>query len=755
MPFSDATHPTKPIIQWDTPSANSQGSMPLGNGDIALNVWAESTGEILLYLSKTDSWSEDGRLLKLGRLRFHFSGLPSNIHKTFRQALYVDQGFILIEWGKDSEKLSTKIWVDANHPVVRFEAEGPFAFNLKVSLELRQTEREEMIEDIFHHGTIGKLSQSEPLFVEPDHILDGGENRLLWCHRNESSVWENTLRHQGLESLIDQSSDPLLHRTFGATVQGNELKAVDPKTLSSDRPQQCFRVNIYPLTAQTGALDQWIEKVEKSITQCEQVTWEGAIEQHQQWWKAFQERSWIQLSGSDNAETVSRGYLLQRFMNACAGRGDFPIKFNGNLFTMDGIFREDIPHKEMEGKPYDADFRLWGGGYWFQNTRLIYWSLLKSGDFDLMEPWWKMFLSALPLAKKRAEVYYQIDGAFFPETMAFWGSYLNINYGYDRKGKNPDDVENKYIKRYWQGGLELSAFLLDVYEHTNDQEFLRQKALPLIFPILSFYHSYYTERDKDGKIRFSETQSLETWHHAVNPLPDIAGLQWVLDQLLALPEGTLSPKDRAKCTAFRQELPPLPKRSYPWQKKTKLLPALEYDTYMNMENPELYAVFPYRLFGVGKPGLETGRYTYHSRREKRSGGWHQDGIQAALLGLTEEAQQEVTHNFTHSNPDCRFPAFWGPNYDWIPDMDHGSTVVIALQNMLMQSDRDKIILLPAWPEKWDCDFKLHAPKQTTLTGKISKGKIEKLIVSPEERRKDIYIPNPQNQEKLIPFQQVD
>jgi len=33
----------------------------------------------------------------------------------------------------------------------------------------------------------------------------------------------------------------------------------------------------------------------------------------------------------------------------------------------------------------------------------------------------------------------------------------------------------------------------------------------------------------------------------------------------------------------------------------------------NTENPELYAAFPYHLYGVGKPDLELARHTYAAR----------------------------------------------------------------------------------------------------------------------------------------------
>jgi hypothetical protein len=63
-------------LHWTTPSKRSSGSMPLGNGDISVMAWAEADGDLLLYVGKCDSWDENGRLLKLGRLRLHFSQQP-------------------------------------------------------------------------------------------------------------------------------------------------------------------------------------------------------------------------------------------------------------------------------------------------------------------------------------------------------------------------------------------------------------------------------------------------------------------------------------------------------------------------------------------------------------------------------------------------------------------------------------------------------------------------------------------------------
>ena len=59
--------------------------------------------------------------------------------------------------------------------------------------------------------------------------------------------------------------------------------------------------------------------------------------------------------------------------------------------------------------------------------------------------------------------------------------------------------------------------------------------------------------------------------------------------------------------------------------------------------------------------------------------------------------------------------------------------------MLMQTDGKKILLLPAWPAEWNADFKLHAPYNTTVEGRVVNGEVIDLKVIPESRQKDVII----------------
>ena len=88
MAISAAAQARDPLKQynvvWESPSDSESGSMPLGNGDIGLNAWVEKNGDLLFYISKNDSASENDRLLKLGRIRIKMNPNPFFKSKLFK-----------------------------------------------------------------------------------------------------------------------------------------------------------------------------------------------------------------------------------------------------------------------------------------------------------------------------------------------------------------------------------------------------------------------------------------------------------------------------------------------------------------------------------------------------------------------------------------------------------------------------------------------------------------------------------------------
>jgi hypothetical protein len=68
--------------------------------------------------------------------------------------------------------------------------------------------------------------------------------------------------------------------------------------------------------------------------------------------------------------------------------------------------------------------------------------------------------------------------------------------------------------------------------------------------------------------------------------------------------------------------------------------------------------------------------------------------------------------------------------------------MIGLQEMLLQTPGDRLLVLPAWPEAWDVHFKLHAPRNTTVECELRGGKIVRLEVTPASRKQDVEILGP-------------
>lgn len=432
--------------------------------------------------------------------------------------------------------------------------------------------------------------------------------------------------------------------------------------------------------------------------------------------------------------TVGKSHTLQRYMQACAGRSVFPIKFNGSIFTV-----EPKP-LGINGNP---DWRRWGDCHWWQNVRMPYHAMQAAGDFDLMMPLFDTFERIRPFAEARAKLYHNVEGCYFAETMTVWGTYANRDYGWDRTGKQPKDVDSPYWRFAWNQGLEVVALMLDCYEHTEDQEFLEKRLLPMATSVLKYFDTRF-RKDADGRMVLDPTQAVETyWHNVINDTPSVAGLNEVTARLCAIPENLTSPEQRKFFAHMKSAAPVIPIEDAQLNGKPvrRIAVAQKFSPQRsNVENPELFPVWPFRIFGLERPMLEEARNAYLLRGNHNDVGWGYDSNAAALLGMTDEAARIIKVKIANSNAAYRWPATWGPNFDWLPDQCHGGNLMATINYMLIQHSGDKILLLPAWPKDWDVSFKLHAPRRTTVEVVYRGGNIEKLVVSPPGRSKDVTLP---------------
>lgn len=701
-------------VEWNSPSENASGSMPIGNGELGANVWMENNGNIVFYLSRTDSWSENSSLYKLGKVRVSFNPLIIDKDTKFKQFLDLKNGKIDFEISNANEKIDLTFLVDSENPVAYLKGKSTYPLQITVSSEIWRTQVRLIPEKERHFALEG--CPFDDLCMEYPDTITGNNKELIVYHRNKYSIYPFTLKHQGLQVSTSDYRDPLMNRTFGYCISGPDFTRITPYLLSSEVDTKDFTLKFVTHVGQFDTSEEWIENI-KEVSDKDN-SFKDVQDRTSKWWNSFWDKSYILVQTPDETTgyKITQSYILQRWVSACGGRGNYPIKFNGSIFTVD-------PFYTSQDKNYNPDFRLWGPDYWWQNTRLMYHSMLKSGDYDMMKVLFEHYISILPILKENARVLWNAKGAVNPETATIFGATVNHDYGWVDFSNKTETIDNPYVRYYWSSGLEIVGLMLDYYIYTKDMRFISEILVPFSKEILEFYNSFF-KRDENEKLIISPTHSLETyWDNVVNDLPNIAGLHYILPSLLSLPDEYIAAYKNQWERLYRN-LPDIPTRNY--EGSIVFSPAESYtNKQSNVENPELYAIFPFTLCNISSNNLKVGIDTYKMRMFKSTNGWTQDGQQAARLGLTDEAKDNLISKIQNSNPNYRFPAIWGPNYDWTPDQCHGANLMITLQDMIVQSYGSKVYLLPAFPKDWNVSFRLYVPDKNIITGVYNNKKWER------------------------------
>jgi len=718
-----AEHWTKPYdIVWTTPGTKGYDSMPAGGGNISLNVWAEKD-DVVFYIGSSDSFNAAETLTKLARIRVKVS--PNPFAENLRQELDLESNTVLVSGRTtDGVEVRLRIRADAHQPVVHVEATATKPVEVTATLELENA------------------WQMSAKAAGPG---------ILWSRRVPSpSVYRaNMIKRWGIEPIADKVPDPLGNLTCGGLLTGTGFVAATPGQSFSIRtvsPTEKFELRAVLRVAQDDTQEAWEAAVGR-LAESTKDTLDADGRKSADWWRAFWDRSRIVINPDagdpkDQPWQVGRNYQLFRAMLAANANGKFPTFFNGGHFTCGN----------------NPDGRAWGEcKFMAQNQRHLFWPLLKSGDADLLRVGTGFYARTADLQRARVREKFGVEGVIYDESLNTMGLGCF---------PNKDGFNNfKHLRYHFTSGLEFVFMMLEAHRFFDED---LKPYLPAIEGSLRFFDSFYRkeaksrtgkELDDQGRLVIYPGNALELYDDTRNGSDALAGLMAISDGLLALPYGEIPADTRTWVEAFRKSLPSVAMRQL--RGHTVIAPAASWaheGGQANAELPQLYPVFPFHVYGMGKPDLQMARDTWwNGCRDdslKTVYCWFQGNIFVADLGLTEEARRYALSKFLFPadfgvtrNPwaspiarsRTRFPAFWDPPLGFceVPDMDHGGSAMAGLQEMLLQTDGKKILLFPAWPKDWDVDFKLHAPYQTTVEAKFRKGKIEKLVVTPSSRTADI------------------
>ena len=793
-------------VVWNTQSKNSSESMPCGGGDIGMNVWVED-GEVFFYMQRSGSLAEQNEYLKLGRVRLRLAPNPfAESAVDFRQELKLQQGYVEIQGTSGQENGSEldvlmRIWVEVKRPIIHVEIDANKDIQVLASYENWRFEDEILpVDNNRRHSFISLDHYPGEVILSKDSVAFS-DSGVLFYHRNPEKglIPGMLIEQQGLEKSQDEIPDDLSNRTFGGIMVGNgfkksgtsdgiyQVKPYKAWNLKTSEPSDRHHLRIVIHIDQSETIEKWQNEL-KQMVQASEHDLEKARESTLNWWNDFWARSYIAIrqenpDTSDRAWRMARNYNLFRYKLGCNAFGEYPSKFNGGSFTFDA----NLMGERFES--FGPDWRRWGGGvFTAQNQRLIYWPMLKSGDFDAILPQFELYRKALPGAMARVKANFGHDGAIYSEYIGVPGIAAGFGYGWesgrrvrgeelpfghpkaDATHNYGDPVEtgimaNKPTSYHWGSQIEHAYMIMEYHRFIGADI---SAYIPFIENSVVFFDEHYRKRemmrsgrelDSNGHLVIFPSKACETFRGATNPADVVSGLNACIELILTLDDDLLVLRDKGYYQRLKETIPPLyyveadspqpllrdivastdPNTTYAKNGVRTILPAKSWIEYGNAEAPMFYPLFPFNRFALWRDDMQVFRDTYQYGNFRKGGivSWRQDGIFFARMGQTDLAADFNSRKLDDS--PRRFPTFWGPGHDWVPDHNWGGSGMIGLQEMLLQTIGDKIHVLPAWPKEWDVDFKLHAPKNTTVEVSYKNGEIVSLEIIPKSRMKDVII----------------
>ena len=550
----------------------------------------------------------------------------------------------------------------------------------------------------------------------------------LWSPRKPQVISRGTIGALA-ETWLDDREAGASNERFGSlaavTADASHVRATSNDPLSvtltfMPHPDGSFRVLVGAPSWPGGDADAAASKL---LARAKSIR----IDEHRAWWSAFWEHAGLmKLSSPDHsAEYFENLRNIYLFTAAAESRDRFP----GSQAGVGDLFSSA------------RDQHRWSpSAYWQWNLRMQVSANLGAGATNLNASYFRLYQENLDniLSWTRQHMGGR-QGACVPETMRFNGrGYENETWLPNAPINCGEDSPPYYNARTISTGAEVSLWVWEQYEYTDDLEFLK-KNYPLMREAARFL-LVYAATGADGKLHTFPSNAHEMQWDVHDPTTDISAMRTLFPRVIQA--ATLLKTDSelvAELQAALTKLLPLPFTTV--SSPTVMLKdrvdaadaiiASSYDPdakIHNVENLGLEPVWPYGTIGDDKSLHNVAVRTFQNRPYKNEADWSYDPIHAARLGLPNELTASLVaiteHYQTYPSGLAAFsPSEPGGSAGDEPYVEQVGVLTDALQMALADDYNNLIRIAPAWPQDWEADGTVYLQHGNKVDVRLRHGEL--------------------------------
>jgi hypothetical protein len=500
----------------------------------------------------------------------------------------------------------------------------------------------------------------------------------------------------------------------------------------------------------------------------------GMLQSNDDWWQSFWEKSFIHLSSADGvADMIEKHYTYYLYVMASSSRGKYPPKFNGMLWTTGG------------------DDRKWGNLYWGANQSCLYNALFPTNRVELMDPMFSMYSAMYNACAVASQQEWGSKGIYIPETVAFDGMvplpddiatemrslYLLQKPWAERSQKFYDYAFAKmpflsrwnwkkdegwtegewhtsdkgggafgHVTHIFSRGAKIAYQYWLKYEYTQDKEWLRTRAYPMLKGVAEFYRNFPNiKKEKDGKYHIYHVNDNESVWGGHNTVEEISSMMGIFPAVIKASELLGVDADmRPVWKEFVENLSPLPlstdhpgfgKGATTW---ARALPPIVQGNGSRMPDPNTMPVWFFDLCNLeSDPGMLTiANATYDAYFQKGINTstpvyvLSKLAVAGAQLGREEATRYLIPNQLRTAEIEVMANRMDLREGFQTTSVQRLGRAADALHYALCQSaphspGEDPVIrVFAAWPREWNATYSLLCRGRFVVTSSLQKGRIE-------------------------------